>query len=158
MAVSKPSLLSSMFQGTVALGEKAVSSDGYFEIEGHEGLSLLIKQFPWPERTVAGEIEVPMPLGTAMWQSQQVKINIQGPVTLMETVSGHVAKLLEDVINNGGYFNAKVYEGVPENYTRVARLQRCFFVMDTPDRDYENRSAILQISGNLHAHFFGYDE
>lgn len=147
--------LKQLYNATSALGDKVISSDAFFEIEGHEELGLLIKQFPWPELSSAGEIEVPMPMGAARWQPQQLKVNQQGQVTFMETQAGHVQAFMEDILITGGRFNAKVYEGTPDSYTRVCQIRDCFFQLDNPDRDFENRSAIMLISGSLYFHYFG---
>lgn len=148
--------LKKLFNSTTALGDKVVSSDAYFEIHGFEHLGLLCKQFPWPEQSSAGEIEVPMPSGSARWQAQQVKINQQGQITFMETQAGHIAKFMEEVItNNGGVFNATVYEGTPDDFSNKAEIVECFIQLDNPDRDWENRSQIVQISGTLFFHYFG---
>lgn len=155
MTVSSSAYLNTLFKSTVALGDKAVSSDATFEIEGHEDITLLIKQFPWPELSVGGEIEVPLPMGSMMFQAQQLKTAQQGQVSIYETVSGHAQNLFENLIAKGGYFDAKVYEGTPDNYTRVAEIKRCFMVLDNPDRDWENRSQVLMISGTLFFHYFG---
>lgn len=155
MTVSNKKYLNTVFNTTAAMGDKVVSSDATFEIEGFEYLSLLVKQFPWPELSPAGEIEIPMPMGLMRWQPQQLKINQQGPVQIMETKKGHVAKFLEDILIQGAIFNAKVYEGTPENYTRVEPLKSCFMQLDNPDRDWENRSQILLISGTLFYHYLG---
>jgi hypothetical protein len=153
--VNTGAYLKSLYNATVALGDKAVSSDATFEIEGYEHLSLLIKQFPWPELSPAGEIEVPMPMGAARWQPQQLKINQQGQITLMETQAGHIQAFLEDNISNGARFHAKVYEGTPDNYTRVCHIRDCFIQLDNPDRDFENRAQIMLVSGTLFFHYFG---
>lgn len=155
MTVSSGAYLKTLFQNTAALGDKAISSDATFEIEGFEQISMLVKQFPWPELSPAGEIEVPMAMGASRWQPQQVKTNQQGQITLMETVKGHVAKFLEEVQAKGGRFNATVYEGTPDKYTQKARLIDCFIQLDNPDRDWENRSQILLVSGTLFFHYFG---
>ena len=148
--------LKGIYVATAALGDKVVSSDAYFEIEGFEQIGLLIKQFPWPELSPAGEIEVPMPNGAARWQPQQLKINQQGQVTFMETQTGHVQAFLEQVIfNSGARFNAKVYEGTPDDHTRVCSIRDCFIQLDNPDRDWENRGQIMMISGTLFFHYFG---
>jgi hypothetical protein len=152
---STPKYLKSLFNATAALGDKVISSDATMEIEGFEHLTLLIKQFPWPELSAAGEIEVPMPLGSARWQAQQIKCNQQGQVTFMETVQGHIAQFLTDILEQGGRFNAKVYEGTPENYTRVEQIYDCFVQLDNPDRDFENRSQIMAVSGSMFFHYFG---
>jgi hypothetical protein len=147
--------LKSLFNATAALGDKVVSSDATFEIVGHEHLTLLVKQFPWPELSAAGEIEVPMPVGSARWQPQQLKVNQQGQVMFMETIQGHVGAFLEEILMQGGRFDAKVYEGTPENYSRVESIYDCFVQLDNPDRDFENRSQIMTISGTLFFHYFG---
>lgn len=148
--------LRGIYAATSALGDKVVSSDAVFEIEGHEELALLIKQFPWPELSPGGEIEVPMPNGAARWQPQQLKINQQGQVTFMETQAGHVQAMMERMIHdNGARFNATVYEGTQDDYTRKARIRDCFFQLDNPDRDWENRSQVMQISGTLFFMYFG---
>lgn len=155
MTVSKTAYLKTVYNATAAMGDKVVSSDATMEIEGYEHLGLLIKQFPWPELSPAGEIEVPMPLGLTRWQAQQLKLAQQGQVQIMETKQGHVADFLENILIQGARFNAKVYEGTPEDYTRVERIVDCFLVLDNPDRDFENRSQILLISGSMFFHYFG---
>lgn len=155
MTTSTPAYLKSLFNSTVALGDKAVSSDAFFEIIGHEDIGLLIKQFPWPEISPQGEIEVPMPMGSMTYQPQQLKTAQQGQVTMMETQQGHIATFLEDINTAGSYFDATVYEGTPDNYTRKCDLKRCFFVLDNPDRDFESRQQILLISGTLFFNYFG---
>lgn len=157
MSVNTGAYLKGLFNSTQAMGDKVISSDAFFEIEGHEELGLLIKQFPWPELSSAGEIEVPMPMGAAKWQPQQVKINQQGGITLMETKAGHIQKFLEDILQTGGRFNAKVYEGEPGNFTRSAPIRDCFLQLDNPDRDWENRAQIMLVSGTLFFHYFGSD-
>lgn len=148
--------LKGIFSATAAMGDKVISSDAFFEIEGHEEIGLLIKQFPWPELSVAGEIEVPMPYGSARWQPQQIKINQQGGVTLMETQAGHIQSFMEQIIGeSGARFNAKVYEGTPDDHTRVCKIRDCFFQLDNPDRDWESRAQIMLISGTLFFHYFG---
>lgn len=158
MTVSTGAALKSLFNSTTALGDKAVSSDATFEIKGAEDISLLIKQFPWPELTVGGEIEVPMPLGSMMYQPQQAKTAQQGQISFMETVDGHIAQFLERIVASGGKFNATVYEGTPDNYKRKCDIFQCFFQGDNPDRDWENRQQILLVSGSLFFHFFGSSE
>lgn len=148
--------LKGIYNSTSALGDKVISSDAYFEIEGHEEMGLLIKQFPWPELSPGGEIEVPGPCGMGMWQPQQLKVHQQGQVSMMETQSGHIQSLMDQLVfDNGARFNAKVYEGTPDDYTRVCDIRNCFIQLDNPDRDWENRSQIMMITGTLFFHYFG---
>lgn len=156
MTVStQPDYLATIFKSSVAMGDKAVNSDAYFEIVGHEDKSLLIKQFPWPELSVGDAIEVALPMGMNSAQPSQIKIYQQGAVSIYETVSGQAQDLFEKLIAQGGVFDAKVYEGTPDKFSRVCRIVKCFMVLDNPDRDWENRGQILMISGTLHFHYFG---
>ena len=155
MTVSSQDVLKSFHNASRALGTKSINSDAYFEIEGHENLSLLIKQFPWPTIGPSGEIEIAGPLGSLGYRPAQLKTGQQGPVTFTETVSGHVMGFMESVIASGAEFNATVYEGTPGNFARAYKLVDCFFVPDQPDRDWENRTQLTLINGTLFFHFFG---
>ncbi|AJG18837.1 hypothetical protein [Cupriavidus basilensis] len=155
MGVNTAAYLNGFYDTTRAMGDKAVSSDGAFEIEGFEDMWLLTKSFPWPTISPAGEIEVPTPLGGGMWQPQQVKVNLQGQITLMETSLGSVSNMLIRLIAQGARFNAKAYEGTPDRYRFYHRLKDCFIQTDIQDRDFENRSQILTISGTMYFHYFG---
>lgn len=150
------SYLKGLFNATAALGDKVIASDAYFEIEGWEELGLLVKQFPWPTLSPGGEIEVPMPMGGARWQPQQLKTHQQGQVTFMETQAGHIQTFMEEIIfQQGARFNAKVYEGTPDNYVRVCKIRDCFVQLDNPDRDWESRTQIMMMSGTLFFSYFG---
>jgi hypothetical protein len=155
MTVSTGAILKQAFDVQKALGDKSVSSDAMFVIDGFEETRMLFKQFPWPTLSPGGEIAVPQPNGGESWQPQQLKTNQQGQVTASETVKGHMAKFLEQVAAQGGKFNATVYEGTLEKYHRAVRLVDCFIQTDNPDRDWENRGQITQISGTMFFHFFG---
>jgi hypothetical protein len=155
MTVSTGSQLKALFNANQAMGEKAVSSDAYFEIQGHEGIGLLIKQFPWPVLTSGGEIESSGPMGSVIWQQQQLKTAQQGQVGFVETQKGHIAEFLERIVAGGGYFEATVYEGTPDNFARKAPIHKCFLQLDNPDRDWENRAQLVLITGTLFFHYFG---
>ena len=155
MSVSSAEYLKGFYNTARALGNKSVNSDAYFEIEGHEDLALLTKQFPFPTLGVAGEIEIAMPMGATMWQEQQLKIAQQGQISFTETVTGRVQKFLEDIVAKGGRFQATVYEGTPDRFSRAYKLRDCFFQPDNPDRDWENRSQVTLINGTLFFHFLG---
>lgn len=154
--VKTAAYLKSVYSATQALGDKVVSSDAYFEVEGFEQMGLLCKQFPWPELSPGGEIEVPMPNGQAYWQPQQLKTHQQGQISFMETQAGHVQAFMEQIIaNNGARFNAKVYEGTPEDFRRTCKLRNCFIQFDPVDRDTENRGQIMLVSGTIFYSYFG---
>jgi hypothetical protein len=155
MTISSADTLRGFYNATKALGTKSISSDAYFEIEGHADLALLTKQFPWPTLGSQGEIEVSTPLGGKTWMGQQIATAQQGPITFTETIAGRVMRFMEDIVANGGEFNATVYEGTPDKFTRAYKLVGCFFVPDAVDRDWENRSQLTLINGTLFYNFFG---
>ncbi|GAB4059184.1 hypothetical protein [Uliginosibacterium sediminicola] len=157
MTVSTGKILQSNFGLTQAFGAKAINSDFALEIEGFESTWLLAKQAPWPVLTPQGEIEMPGPLGTIIYQPQQAKIALQGQVSFVETTSGSIDAMLVSLLANGGQFNARVYEGTPLKYLRVKKLRECFLQLDNADRDWENRSQPLTFSGSLFFHYFGDD-
>lgn len=155
MTVSAADVLKGYYNAAKALGDKAVSSDAYFEIEGHEGIALLTKQFPWPVLSPGGEIEIATAMGAAMWQPQQLKVHQQGQLAFVETRTGMIQKFMNEVNANGARFDAIVYEGTPDKFTRAVKIKDCFFQADNPDRDWENRSQVVMINGTLFFHFFG---
>lgn len=158
MTTSNANYLKSFYDATKALGKKVVNSDFSLEIEGFEQNYLLAKQCPWPDVSVAGEIEVPSPLGATLFEPQQLKVAKQGQVSFMETVAGSVDQMLVDIIAKGGTFNAWIYEGTPTKYLRRKRIVDCFIQVDDPDRDWENRSQVLMFSGTMFFHYFGETE
>ncbi|MDF0607241.1 hypothetical protein HZU77_016645, partial [Neisseriaceae bacterium TC5R-5] len=89
------------------------------------------------------------------WQTQQVKINQQGPIAFYETPRGHGDDILKQLIMGGGYFNAIVYEGTPQKFIRAKRLIQCFVQMDVTDRDLENNAQVMLLSGTMFYHYFG---
>ena len=156
MTISAPDTLKGLYKATQALGAKSINSDAWFEVNGRPELSLLIKQFPWPNLGSQGEIEVPMPLGAKSWEMQQIGIAQQGPITITETKAGHAMAFMEWITSQpNGKFDATVYEGTPERFTRGYKLVGCGFVPDATDRDWENRAQLTLINGTLFFHFFG---
>lgn len=155
MTVSSKEFLKGAYNATRLLGDKAITSDAVMVIDGFEQLQLLIKQFPWPELSSVGEIEVPMPMGAASWQPAQLKINQQGAISIMETVGGQVHDFSERVAASGGRFQATVYEGTPERFYRGLKLVDAFVTLDNPDRDFESRQQVLLVTGTIFFHYFG---
>lgn len=157
MAVSTGATMARIHESVRAKGDKAINADFAFEIEGFEDIWLLAKQCPQPELSSEGEIEVATPLGGKVWQPQQVKFAQQGAITLMETEAGHIDDMLQALLTSGnkGRFNAKIYEGTPDAYRNYKPIKDCFLVLDNPDRDWENRSQVLQLTGTLFFHYYG---
>ena len=145
------------FRLTLALGDKLNSGDASFAPIGFEGLYLLVKQFPHPILSGGAEVEVPMAGGGVYFEQQPIKTSFQGPVSFLETVAGSITQFARDVMSGGGYFDARVYEGTPLRHTRSYLLERCFFQLDAPDRDWENRGQVLMLTGTLFYNYFGND-
>lgn len=155
MTISNAAYLKQFHDTAKAQGAKVISSDFAIEIEGFEHNWILTKQCPWPELSTAGEIEISGPLGSASWEMQQAKVNQQGAISFMETTAGSIDQMLVNLIASGGKFNAKIYEGTPQKFLRAKRIEDCFFQIDNPDRDWENRSQILLFAGTMFFHYFG---
>jgi hypothetical protein len=155
MTVSTGAFLAASYAQQKALGDKSISSDAMFVIDGFEHLRFLAKQFPWPILSTAGEIEIATPMGSASWQQQQLKPNQQGQITFQETVKGHMESFIERLADQGNKFNASIYEGTMEQYSRGVKIVDCFFQFDNPDRDWENKAQVTTISGTLFFHYFG---
>lgn len=154
MTISSMSVLSRTFQNTQDMGRKAVQADAQIVIDGFEDMTLLIKQFPWPVATPGDAISYFGPLGQEMGQPKQVKTYQQGPVGIYETVKSHASDMLAKILEQGGVFNATVFDGRPDDYTRKHSFRDAFFVMDQPDRDWENDAQVLILAGTLHFHWF----
>lgn len=137
-----------------ALGERSLQSDSVLVIQGFEFLSLLIKAFPWPVLSTAGEVEGFLPNGQKFWQEQQLETALQGQITITETAAGHAYEAINRLARQGR-FNGTVFEGQPEKFSRAARIEQCFMKIDPADRDHESRSQITQYTGTLFYHFYG---
>ena len=59
------------------------------------------------------------------------------------------------MIANGGYFDARIYEGTPQRHIRSYLLRRCFINVTPTERDWENKASVMQISGTLTGSYFG---
>lgn len=147
--------LKGLYNATAAMGDPIISSDAFMEIEGFEQNGVLIKQFPWPELSPMGEIEQPLPMGSMRRLPAQLGTAQQGPITFVETQAGHIKAMFDELNANGARFNAKVYEGTPDDFIRVESLRDCFVQLDPPDRDWENRQQILLVTGTIFYNYFG---
>lgn len=153
MTVNNHSVLSTTFQNVNDLGRKASTADAMIVIHSRENLQLLTKQFPWPVATVKDMIEFYAPNGQLMVQPQNNKTKFEGPISFYEVYPGTVADQLIALIESGAQFDATAYAGRPEDYSRKEELLRCTLVMDVPDRDWENDTALV-FAGTLHFHWF----
>ena len=155
MALSQNTFAKSVFNTSVGVGDKIITSDSTLVIDGYESAELIIKNFPHPVLSVGEAIEVPAPMGLKTWQKSQSVIQQQGGLTMSETVKGHCFKLLADLLNNGGEFNAKIYEGTKDHYIRYLPIYKCSIQLDPAERDWESNTQVLDLSGNLFYHYFG---
>lgn len=155
MAISNAAYLKQFHDITVGLGHKSVNSDFTIAIDGFEQYYMLTKQCPWPILTASEAIEVPTVLGAAIWEKAQVKFNQQGAIAFQETVTGHIDKLLIDLITKGGEFDATIYEGTPQHFMSAKKIIKCTIQADPLDRDWENRTQVLMITGTMFYHYYG---
>lgn len=153
MTVNSHAVLSSTFQNIQDKGRKASTADAVLVIDGYEGIQLLCKQFPWPVATVKDVMETYGPNGQLIVQPQNTKTKFEGPVAFYETYTGTVDKELIALIESGAVFNATAYAGRPEDYSMKKDIKSAVLVMDTPDRDWENDTALL-LAGTIHFHWF----
>lgn len=154
MGISAPSDMKRTFEQLQGLGAKAKSSDAVLIIYGHEDSALLVKQFPWPVATTAGEIETFGPAGLRMVQPQHPETYQQGPVTIYETESGRADEMLLALLKSGAVFDGEVIEGTLEKPGRRKRIYQAFIKVDAVERDWENASQTVLLSGTLHYHYF----
>jgi hypothetical protein len=155
MSVSPGQYLKGIYGQAKASGQLAISSDAMIEFTGFEGMAMQLQGFPWPVLSPQGNIEVPTPLGGSRGIPQQVKTMLEGEVTMQETTAGSVSDMLLAMIAQGGTFNGKVYEGDTTNYKFYLPIYDAFLTVSAAERNWENRSQIVSLSGSLTYHFFG---
>jgi len=155
MTLSTDAYLSQALNQLATFGDKSISSDAMFVIDGFENHRLLTKQFPQPILSAGEGIEIPGPMGTVLWQPSQAKINQQGSIQFYETVNGDVETLLTNILARGGRFDATVYEGTMEKFTRGWRITSCFINFENPDRNWEDKQQVLLLAGTLFYHYTG---
>lgn len=142
---------------TLALGDKLNAGDATFEPLGFDSIYLLVKQFPHPKVSGGPEIQVPYAGGGQYFEQGPIDTSFQGGITFLETVAGSVSRFAKEVLRQGGYFDARIYEGTPGRHTRSYKLERCFFKLDPSDRDWENKQQVLMLTGTLFGNYFGDD-
>lgn len=171
MAVTRASVIKGFHESARAQGDMRVSADYSLQIDGFEDHWLFCRTQFWPLLTAGEGIEVPSPLGAAMWQPSQSKFHQQAQVTFQESSSGIIQSMFKDMLvctNQQGSvdgkagmarFNAWVYYGTPgepEKYIQRARIEHAFIVVDEPvETDWESRTEIITIPGTIYYHFYG---
>lgn len=147
--------LQSFYDTARALGNKAHASNATLVIRGYEHLQLLTKSFPWPINSVGEPLEIYIPGGAKVAQPGQTQIKFEGAISFYETVKGHMQEFSHSIIGRGGLFQATVYAGTPQAFTRALELKDCFIVFDQGESDWESDGQPATRSGTLHYHFFG---
>lgn len=160
MAVTRASVIKGFHDASRATGDKRVAADYSLQIDGHEGAWLLCKSQFWPELTVGEGIEVPTPLGAAMWQPSQCKFHQQSQVTFQESRHGIIQAMFESLLMSASAagaarFNAWVYYGTPENYIQRARIQDAFITAEPVEVDWESRTQLVTVPSTIFYHFYG---
>lgn len=169
MAVSSASLIKEFHDQTRLTGDKRVSADYSLQIVDTDATSSALQgawlycqnQF-WPQLTPGEGIEVPTPLGAAMWQPSQVKFHQQAQVTFQETAAGTIQRMFEDLLacapgagRPRGRFAARVYYGTPDRYIQYAEIEHCFLTAEPIETGWENRTQIVTIPATIYYHFYG---
>ncbi|MAK91984.1 MAG: hypothetical protein CMI13_12210 [Oleibacter sp.] len=157
MAVSSTNTLQNIHSQVGAMAKKAMNSDFTVVIAGYDQFQFLTKQFPWAVLTPGEGVEVAAPMGTVEWQASQVHVNQQGAISLYETEDGMVDNMLVSMLVNGGTFDCVVYQGTPERFTKAKRYRKCFINAEPVDRDWENRTQPMMVTGTLFYHYYGED-
>lgn len=155
MAIQGASYHQTNFQLSQAFGGKVIAGDATMEPIGFNGIYLLITQFPMPVISGGQEIEVALPGGGMTYEQSPVKTAVTGPITFSEVSSGAASQFLKDVINAGGYFDARIYEGTPDRHTRSYKMYKCFVNIDPADRNWDDRQQTLKLTGTFFGNYFG---
>lgn len=158
MAVTIGSYMNLFHRSQQARGTELKPSDFTLVIDGYEHMVQMIKAFPFPMLTTGDPVEVPTVLGTKRVIPGQVNFYRQGSITFLENNLSDTVRLLEDIICKGGHFDAWIYNGTPEHHVWRRRIRSCVLTVDSPDLDMENSTALLNLSGTLHYHYYGEEE
>ena len=166
MAVTRASVIKGFHEAARQHGDMRVASDFSLQIDGYEEIWLYIRSQFWPMLTPGEGIEVPSPLGSAMWEPSQAKFHQQSAITLQESATGMVSQMFQNMlmcqgaigvpINSTARFNAWVYYGTPENWIERAKIEHAFIQAEPIDApDWESRTQPLTIQANIFYHFYG---
>ena len=154
MSLASVAYLKSQLAVSKGLGDRSISSDAQLVIDGFEYLTMLIKSFPWPVVSTAGEVEIYLPSGQKTFQPQVPETGMQGQFILTETVYGHAQDAIIQLAG-GLIFDATAYEGSPDYFTRACVINSCFMKVEPAERDFESRSQVTQYTGTIFYNFFG---
>lgn len=163
MAVTRASVIKGFHDASRLSGDKRVAADYSMQIDGFEDRWLLCKSQFWPELTAGEGIEVPTPLGAAMWQASQCKFHQQSQMTFQESKAGIISQMFKDMLicepgGSAASFNAWIYYGTPEAYIQRARIEYAFLTAEPVETDWENRTQIITIPTTIFYHYYGQTE
>jgi hypothetical protein len=153
MSVKSTAYLKSLYGSTRTPANKTTSPEMTLEVVGVDTMIFVLKGFSIPLLSPAGVIEVPMPLGGTTFQPKNIKNHFRQLVTLVEIKGGTLEKFIKDFATKGRFFEAFIYQGTPDNFTRKDELFRCRLLQLDQNQNggtFRHPSA----AGTLHFHYF----
>jgi hypothetical protein len=154
--------------GIIPTYSNLIANDGGGDDMGlndHDSIWLYIKSQFWPELTPGEGIEVPTPLGSAMWQPSQCKFHQQASITFQESADAQVHQFLDALLEckavgthttSTGRFDAYVYYGTPDHYIERRKIEDAFIVIDeATETNWESRTEILTFNAMIYFHYYG---
>lgn len=138
----------------IALGRKLNAGESVFVPVGFNGIELLVKSFSTPYLS-GGEAYETFGPGFRTFDQAQPDTSFQSAITFYDTEAGTTRQFLTDIVAQGGFIDAWIYEGTADRYTAAYLLERCIIKVDPVERDFESRTQSLLISGQISYNFFG---
>lgn len=144
-----------------SMGKAALAAEYMMVLDRFPELRFHTKGFALPLPSAEDKIDVPLAGGLVTHAAPMAKTDFSHSITIIETVAGHALNLLEGIayertIAESSFFDFTIYQGTPDLY---ARKWRCTHGMlhgfDAPEIDGENRTQIMQYTGQIAYHCFG---
>ena len=154
--------LEAAIKAEAMLGATARASDFAFVIDGFESLVFKTKQAPWPVVSVGDPVEYASTQGTKGYTPGAPQYKQESPISFNETIGNGkdapvIDAALREILRTGGTFDAVVYMGTPEKFTWAKPLYCCSIKLDTADRNWDDNTTPLTISGTMTYYYFGND-
>lgn len=156
MAVTSGAYLQQNYNLDQSIGPAATNSDATLVIIGYENIYVKTKAFPDPVSLTAEPIVVPLPLGNETNKPGQAKTSFSGSATFVETEKRDIERIFNEIkVKTGGYFDAWLYQGTPDNYVNRKKLRNCFFSVSAPvQRDFQSNTEVLLLEGDITGNYF----
>lgn len=152
------------YETAKSLGAAMLACNAVLVPKGYDNLHILVQNFPRPATTHNDPADVDYARGLQAHVQGTPKTNFEGSLTMIETVSGQIAKFAEAiVIKERGILNTVyVYDGFVGDGGEI-KGQRSYELIDCaitfPDGggeiDSSSRSQILQVQGSIRYNYFG---